>query len=202
MMTTLNNILSTARTLFYKYGLKSVSMDDVAKEAGVSKKTIYEYFEDKKALVKAIVAGFIKNNRETISECSKKSPNAVEEVLVQVKLLYATLSDINYNFFHELERMYPQAWQELTAYKKETFSMLIINNLERGIAEGFFRADLPLQFTADMRLHQISTAIDPVNFSEKKYDVHQLMMSFTDFYLHAITTKEGKELINKYQVSI
>jgi len=192
------NIVLKAQSLFYRYGIRNVSMDDLAKGLPVSKKTIYEHFPDKSSLIRAVVERFIENNKSILFHCSKASSNAVEEVLMQVEDSFTKLVEINYSFFYELERSFPDAWQLLVKYRDQTLLPLIISNLRRGIGEGMFRKDLTLQFTAEIRLLQMSTAINPGNFTEQKYSVHQLMREFTVFYLHGITTTKGKQLIDHY----
>jgi AcrR family transcriptional regulator len=193
-----NHILEAAQALFYRYGIRSVTMDDVARHLSVSKKTLYEYFEDKADLLTSIVEVFIQTNKSVLFSCSKNSLDAVQEVLLQVENPFEKLSEINYSFFYELEKSFPACWELLVKYRQRTLHPIIITNLKRGIEEGLFRSDISLHFTADIRLQHITTAINPKEFTEQKYTVHQLMREFATFYLHAITTTKGKQLIIQY----
>lgn len=195
------NILNKATVLFYRYGIRSISMDDIAREAGVSKKTIYQYYEDKNALVQAIAAEFVLANREILFECAKKSDDAVEEVVLQVERSFATLADINFCFFHEIEKYFPEAWQIITRYKNQTLQPIIITNLNRGIAEGYYNETIDPIFIADIRVQQITTALDPKDFTQYKYSAYDMMIRFTLFYLQSITTAKGKQKINKYLIN-
>jgi AcrR family transcriptional regulator len=191
------SVLLKAQALFYRYGIRSVSMDDVARLSAISKKTLYEHFHDKNELITAIVQEFIQSNKSVLFNCTRSS-DAVEEVLMQVEDSFTKLAEINYSFFYELEKFFPAGWQLLVKYRHRTLLPLIISNLKRGIEEGLFRENIALQFTADIRLQQITTAVNPGDFTEQKYSVHQLMTEFTIFYLHGITTIKGKQLINQY----
>ncbi len=193
-----DNILLQAQKMFYQYGIRNVSMDDIARELSVSKKTIYCYFDDKYALITSIAEEFIALNKPILLNCNEQSSDAVEEVLVQVEKSFAQLTNINYTFFYELERSFPKAWQLLLSYRQNAVLPIIIANLKRGIDEGLFRNDLDIRFIADLRLHQIITALTPGAFSGRRRSVHALMKELAEFYLHGITTIKGKERIKQH----
>jgi AcrR family transcriptional regulator len=178
--------------------LKSVSMDDLAKQAGVSKKTIYQAVDDKQELVGKVVDELIQCHNATMVSSQTTAVNAIEEVFNLICLPFDTLAAININFFYELEKYFPVEWKKLMEHKQKSMQPTIIKNLERGIAEGLYREDLNIAFTAAIRLQQISTALNPADFSDKKMDPRQLMNDLTLFYLHSITTTKGKRIITKY----
>ncbi|ANE52694.1 TetR/AcrR family transcriptional regulator [Flavisolibacter tropicus] len=191
-------VLQKAKELFFTYGLKSISMDDLAKQAGVSKKTIYQAVADKQELVGKVVDDLIQCHQATLTTSCTSSANAIEEVINLSCVPFDTLAAININFFYELEKFFPVEWKKLIAHKQKTMQPTIIKNLERGMAEGLYREDLNSAFTAAIRLQQISTALNPSDFNEKKMDTRQLMNDLTLFYLHSITTTKGKRIFTKY----
>lgn len=191
-------ILTKARELFFSYGLKSVSMDDLAKLAGISKKTIYQAFADKNELVNTIVDDLIRCHLQLFQECRQKAKNAVDEVLKQSSEPFDTWASVNQSFFYELERSFPEAWQKLEQHKRNTFRPGIMQNLEKGMAEGLYRPELEVAFTADIRLHQLTTALQPAAFANRRLPAAQLVRELTTFYLHGITTPKGKKRLNQY----
>ena len=191
-------IISKAKDLFFCFGLKSVSMDDVARQAGISKKTLYQSFEDKEELIHTIVVDLIESHRRLIAESRVKAADAVDEVLKQSAAPFETWAAVNPGFFHELEKFFPVSWNKLQDHKQKIFIPGIIRNLERGREEGNYRDDFPVAFVADFRFLQISSALQPRLITDQKMSVKQVKDELTRFYLHGITTGKGKKLLIKY----
>jgi AcrR family transcriptional regulator len=190
-------IIQKARDLFFLYGLKSVSMDDLAKQAGISKKTIYQFVSDKNELIEKVVEELVQCHKQALKKSVKESENAVMELFMQDTLPFSTIASVNIHFFHQLEKFFPAVWNRLLEHKQKIIRQAIIKNLQRGIDEGLYREDLNLQFVADIRLQQISTALNPVDFAQRRVDAGKLMSDFTIFYLHGIVNSNGKRLLNK-----
>jgi AcrR family transcriptional regulator len=191
-------IINKAKDLFFSYGLKSVSMDDLAKQAGISKKTIYQSVADKNELVHKVVEELIEEYKVALIQCSHMAQNAVGEVVLQSNTTVKILAPVNFSFFYELEKFFPAAWDIIVNHRHQIMLPFITNNLERGISEDFYRDDLQLSFLADLRLHQITTAFNPKSFSNKIWDTQKLMFQLTEFYLYGIANNKGKKLISKY----
>jgi AcrR family transcriptional regulator len=191
-------ILKKAKELFFSYGLKSVSMDDLAKQAGISKKTIYQVYADKNELINKIVEDLIHCHHRLLEECRGTAKDAVDEVLKQASRSSDTWAMVNQTFFFELEKSFPEAWQKLEQHKQKVLLPGIIKNLEKGVDEELYRDDVDVVFTADIRLHQLSSALQPGKFSIRRTNVNQLVEQLTAFYLHGITTEKGKKRLYKY----
>ncbi len=190
-------IIKKASELFFAYGVKSISMDDVAKSSGTSKKTLYQLVADKNELVDKVVEGFISCQTEAITPGAFPAKNAVEEVMNQTQSLFSVLSSVNISFFYDLEKFFPQAWNKLLEHKDKATLPCIVQNLERGIREDLYRPGLDIPFVAEVRLQQITTALRPDLFAEKNREAQKRMTALTDFYLHAITNAKGRQWIKK-----
>jgi AcrR family transcriptional regulator len=191
-------IINKARDLFFSYGLKSVSMDDLARKSGTSKKTIYQLVADKNELVDKVVEDLVRCHTEALGQCTAEARNAVEEVMLRGRVPFVTLASVNRNFFYELEKFFPFAWSRLITHRRQVMVPAIVANLERGVSEGHYRGDLNKNLIAGIRLQQIITALDPKEFTGQNISTQQLMNDLTEFYLHAITNNKGKQLLNKY----
>lgn len=191
-------IINKARDLFFTYGLKSVSMDDLARKSGTSKKTIYQLVADKNELVDKVVDDLVRCHAESLEQCTAEARNAVEEVVLRGRVPFITLASVNRNFFYELEKFFPAAWAKLAAHRQQVMVPAIIENLERGVKEGYYRDGLDKELIAGIRLQQIITALDPREFTTQATSTQKLMNDLTEFYLHAITNTKGKQLLNKY----
>jgi AcrR family transcriptional regulator len=192
------DISNKAAQLFFSYGLKSISMDDLAKKTGLSKKTLYQHFLDKNELVNDVADYLIDSHQQTFTHCAKQSKNAVEELFMQSDLTLTSLPNVNLPFFYDLQKYYPAVWDKIVVYKKEFLIPCFETNLQRGINEGFFRTELDIPFTAEIRLQQINAWFNQDEFSSHAQRQLQLQQDLTLFYLHGISTTKGKQVITKY----
>ena len=110
-------IKEKSKELFFSYGLKSVSMDDIAKKAGVSKRTIYEFFEDKNELVNEIVQDLVRSYSKLFRTSQSTAEDAIDEVIKQDDELLEIWTKIRPGFFYELERTFPETSEQLEQYK-------------------------------------------------------------------------------------
>lgn len=190
-------IIEKARKLFFSYGLKSVSMDDIANEVGISKKAIYEFFDDKNALVDAVVNEIIQSHEKLFESSRSTSKDAIDEVIKQDQGLSSICNGIKPSFFYQLENFFPDVWQALDEYKLKMYKN-IIENLARGQNERIYRKDIDEKLIADLRLHQLINLLKPQLLTDLNVRIKQLADEFTLLYLHSIATEKGKELIDKY----
>lgn len=190
-------IIEKARKLFFSYGLKSVSMDDIANEMGIPKKAIYKFFDDKNALVDAVVNEIIQSHKKLFESSRSTSKDAIDEVIKQDQGLSSICNGIKPSFFYQLENFFPDVWQVLDEYKLKMYKN-IIENLGRGQNERIYRKDIDLKLIADLRLHQLVNLLKPQVLTDLNVRIKQLADEFTLLYLHSIATEKGKELIDKY----
>lgn len=191
-------IVEKARSLFFTYGLRSISMDDLAKEAGVSKKTVYQVVADKNDLVMKVAHQLVHCFSEGLEHCRIHAPNAVAEVAMQARLPFAELTAISPTFFYDLEKFFPEAWLLITQQREEETLPYFRRNLQRGIAEGLFREAVDLELAPQIRLQQLRSALYPGALTTLQADVQQLVRRLTRFYLYAVTNAKGSKLIEKY----
>ncbi|TCZ73373.1 TetR/AcrR family transcriptional regulator [Flaviaesturariibacter aridisoli] len=190
-------ILDRARTLFFSFGLKSVSMDDVARQCGISKKTLYQHFADRETLVDTVLESLLSDHATASRASAAAARNAVEELDLLLSGPFCLLAGINWTFFYELEKAFPKAWQRLQQYSRGDLKEAVLRNLERGIEEGTYRTTLNREFTAELRIHQLRTALQPGAFGAL-LPGPALMRQLTLFYGYSITNEKGRKLISNY----
>jgi TetR/AcrR family transcriptional regulator, cholesterol catabolism regulator len=191
-------ILLKATDLFMRYGIRSITMDEIAAQLGISKKTIYQFFTDKDAMVEAVVNEEMKQNEEECREFSKTAENAVHEIFQAMDGIEEMLKTMNPQLIHDLEKHHPVAFKRLKQYKYQFLYTMIRENLERGIREGVYRSDLNAEITAR---HRIETSFMPFNqeaFPHNKFPMNQTCQELAILFLHSICNGEGKKLIEKY----
>lgn len=194
-----DRILSGADELFCRFGIKNVTMDDLSRHLGVSKKTLYQHYEDKNKLVLSIVENGMCAHQEKFEEIERTSKNAVEEILLTMHYMSGIFAAINPNVFYDMQRFHPEAWQIFRKFKEEKVMHQIIRNLEKGREQGLYRSDFSIKILARLRLEEIELGMSPSHFPADKYNLHDVTLQLLEHYLYGICTLKGHKLINKYK---
>ncbi|HEX7413158.1 MAG TPA: TetR/AcrR family transcriptional regulator [Bacteroidia bacterium] len=192
-------ITKSALTLFYKHGIKRVTMDDIAKEMGISKKTIYRFFHDKDALVNLLFETELKKNQLHIEEIHQQAKDPIHESVLIAQYLQKMFADINPVFFHDLHKQSGQALMDFNTFKRECMFNNLKRNITEGVKLGLYRSDLDIDFVAQYRVVQMDMFMTKVGDGFENMSMaraHQLIM---DIFMHGIATVKGHKLINKYK---
>lgn len=193
-------IVSEADKLFTKYGFKSVTMDDIAKQLGISKKTIYQHFSDKNELVTILIKEKLDSHDCLMQTGFNNAKDAVEEVFFAIKNMDETLSAMNAKLFYDLQKYHPKAWLYFKTFKENKLRETIYKNLQRGVAEGLFRENLNLEIITQMRLDQVDIIFSQHDqYNNNKYTIAQIMVEITEHFLYGICAAKGLELIKTYK---
>ncbi len=193
-------IISESDNLFCQHGFKSVTMDDIAKHLGMSKKTIYMHFSDKNEIVNMVIENKLNSQKCNIKEGSENAENAVHEVFFAVTNMKALLSNVNPNLFYDLQKYHPQAWLHFKNFRQKHLFETIYNNLIRGIKEGYYRKDIKPDILTQVRLEQIDLIFsNSSDYTNGRYGIAQVMAELTEHFLYGICSLKGHKLINKYK---
>ena len=192
-------ILETTRELFLKYGVRSVSMDDIAKHLGMSKKTIYNFFKDKDELLSAFATSFVQRNKEAFDEATKMAGDAVDEIFCVMKHLRNMMQHMNPKLFFDLQKYHPQAWKQIRDFREKHVTEMIQQNLENGIGQGLYRPDINIVVLAKLRLEQIEMTMNQNIFPMDKFNIAHVQLSLFEHFLYGICTLKGHKLVNKHK---
>ncbi len=192
-------IQQKARELFMRYGFKSVTMDEIASQLGISKKTVYQFFTDKDELVEAVMQGEMIHMQEVCHKQVNECMNAVDELFMDMDSLGEAIDAMNPQIIFDLEKFYPETHLKFKKHKHNFLLDAIKKNLERGIAEELYRNDLDVDITAKFRLESFFIAFNQEMFPYGKYSLVRVCLEMYNLYVHAITTEKGKILIEKYK---
>ena len=133
-------ILNAAENLFMKYGVRSISMDDISRHLSVSKKTLYQHFADKEDIVSMACQAHIDAMANQFNEIKDTSKNAIEELAQISVCLKQTMEDTNPSLLFDLQKFHPKAWSVWINHKHNFIRESVIRNLKQGIQEGYYRA--------------------------------------------------------------
>ncbi len=183
-------ILEKAQELYLKLGFRRVTMDDIATELGMSKKTIYQHFADKNALVEECSSYFLNKEKCREQEVAEQANDPIEEIIMSTKMMREMLGTINPVAFHDLQKYYPKAWAQYLQHKSH-FLEVVKNNLLKGIEKGLYRADLDIEILSRLRIESVDMAFNPDIFPEKKYRLLDIQLAFIDHFIRGIVTEKG-----------
>jgi TetR/AcrR family transcriptional regulator, cholesterol catabolism regulator len=192
-------ISSKAHGLVMKYGIRSVSMDDIANALGISKKTIYQYFADKDELVDAIVETVVNDNQQRCIQHRSTAQNAVEEIFKAKQLLREMFTDMNPSVLYDLQKYHPKAFARFLRHKNDFLYSMIKTNLERGLAEELYRTEMNIDIITRFRLESMLMVFNPDFFSKHKYSLLEAEEQLLEHFLFGIVSLKGYKLVLKYK---
>lgn len=192
-------IQQKAHELFMKFGIRSVSMDDIANQIGVSKKTIYQFFADKDALVGDIIQEEVVRMEQECVYCSVNARDAVDEIFLTIEIILEQFKSFNPTLVFDLRKFHHQAYQKIEAHKREYLLGLIIRNLERGVEEGIYREDIKIPVIARFRLESMMLAFDTELFPPKQFDLADITRELIELFVYGVANEKGYQLIEKYK---
>ena len=181
-----------------RYGIKSITMDEIATSLGISKKTIYQFFTDKDDLVFAVIEREIAENEAECEQFRDKAENAVHEVFLAVENLDELLRYTNPMVLYDLEKHHPRAFRHIREFKYQFLHGAMIENLRRGIEEGLYRGDINKDIVAKSRIEASFLVFNPDVFPHGKYSMSEVNYELARLFLHGVATEKGKLLIEKY----
>lgn len=191
-------VLQKARELFFRYGIKSITMDEIASQLGVSKKTIYHFFEDKDGIVQAIVHNEIAYLHEQCEKHRHNSENAVEEVFEFMQSVESLFEILNPLMLYDLEKFYPDTYAIFLRFKNSFLLETIRLNLLRGREEALFRSDIHVDIMTVYRLEISFLPLKQNLFPFGKYSVLQVSNEVLYHFMLGICTEKGKKLVDQH----
>jgi len=194
-----DKILTVALELFFKFGIKRVTMDDIAKELGMSKKTIYHFYKEKDDLVNQLCAVELTKETNKFDEIKRVAKDPIHEIMLISEKMREMMQHINPVFFMDLQKFYPNAFKSFQKFKEECAFKDILRNIKEGKVAGVYREDINEEFAARVRLAQIDMLMFGNYFSFEKVSFvksHELML---DMFVHGICTVKGHKLISNYK---
>ena len=192
-------ILIEAEQLFFRYGVKSITMDEIATHLGISKKTIYQFYKDKKELVYKVVETKMQRQEVEMEEITDSAIDPVHEVILTSDLLKKVFQNMNPFLLMEVQKYYPRAYSVFQSHRDKCIFLNIFNNMKKGIDMGLYRAGIDVDTISRLRMVCIDAAFNPENFPLAKKNLNELQLQLIEHFLYGICTLKGHKLINKYK---
>ena len=195
-----DRILQKAHSLFMTYGIRSVSMDEIAAHLGISKKTIYQFYADKDALVDAVLEIEMNNMQCDCATHKDACENAVHEIFLAMDTVEEMFSSFNPAILYDLEKYHPKGYKKFMDHHNTYLYSIIKNNLERGMAEGNYREGINIDIIARYRIGTMFMIFNVNVFPNGKYQLGNLCKEITDNFLHGLLAPQAFPLITKYKL--
>lgn len=190
---TRQKILEIATEQFARFGVRTITMEDIARQAGISKKTIYQEFADKRDLVKEVFSNILEEDRKRLAFIMESEDGVIEHLVQTSQMMRERLSSINPMVILEVQKYFPEAWKMFETFKENTIQSDLINVLEKGKELGYFRTEIDTQILAKVRMNQVTSAFDPSNFTNPEFNFVEEQMVLLDHFLHGIFTEKGRQ---------
>jgi AcrR family transcriptional regulator len=192
-------ILKGVEELFFKYGIKNITMDEIARHLGMSKKTIYQYFKDKDEIVHSLMLHSLEQDKCRIKNTYANSKNVVEEVFKMMDEMREMFGRINPILFYELHKFYPQTWEVFQEFKSTFILNMVEASLKRGQADGYIRNDIDLKIMSRHRVEMIQEALRGEAFPSDQFNLLDVQLALSEHFLYGVCTLKGHKLINKHK---
>ncbi|HEX6914941.1 MAG TPA: TetR/AcrR family transcriptional regulator [Chitinophagaceae bacterium] len=187
-----------AEELFKRFGIRSVTMDEISNQLGISKKTLYQSYTDKEEIVSAVFDGIIGENKQRCVVDRQMAENAVHEVFLAFDNVLQMFAEINPAILFDLQKYHPNVYSKFNDYKYHFLYDVISDNLRRGIEEGLYRTELNVDIMTRYRIESSMLAFNTDIFPQSKKDLVGVERELMEHFLFGIATTRGTKLINKY----
>jgi TetR/AcrR family transcriptional regulator, cholesterol catabolism regulator len=192
-------IIQKADEICRKVGFRAMTLDEIASQLSISKKTIYQYFKDKDELVDQIMEIEIKQTKEDCLMCSESAENAIDEYMMSLEIMCQDMRDTNPILLHDLQKFYYPTFLKLFELKNSFFTSIVSHNLRRGIEEGIYEKEIDIDILTKMRIETIMLPLQQEIFPADKYDFVKVNEVMLYHFLNGIITDKGRILLKEYK---
>ncbi|MFH1297035.1 MAG: TetR/AcrR family transcriptional regulator [Bacteroidota bacterium] len=181
--------------LYQRYGIKSVTMDDVARHLGISKKTLYEFFTDKEDLVKQVLIRDYDMKLAFFLEIERKNLNAIEELFEVYKMIKEIFKDYNPSVEYDIRKYYPALFSQLREIKRTRMYELSMKNMNKGKREGLYRSDLNASIVARLHVFRVENILESELFSIEELTSIKVFHEIFVYHLNGILSDKGRQFM-------
>ncbi|MDC0304220.1 TetR/AcrR family transcriptional regulator [Flavobacteriales bacterium] len=184
-------ILGQVTILFMQYGIKSLTMDDIARHLGMSKKTLYQSFSDKAELVIKGIQSYMDEENKALCSIQEKSENAIEEMFLISQHVSQHLQSMHPSILFDLEKYYPAAFKKFNEYKTQIILACIARNIKEGIEQGLYRENINIPIVAGLYVGRMDIIFDQQLFPAIKYSPKDVYFEAIRYHIRGIASEKG-----------
>ena len=184
-------LLESAMLMFQRYGLKSVTMSDIARELGISKKTVYKHVANKEELINGCCEFSLEDVHRKLAYLQQHAVNAIDELFYVDGFMREKLETHLHIMEFQLERHFPEAHRQLTAKRQALILAFQRNNLQRGIEEALYRPEIDIEIVAQLYYSKIHSLLTQSAHHPVIPNLKELLGQALVYHSHGIATPEG-----------
>lgn len=194
-----SRILEKGTELFFRYGVKTVTMDAIASDLGISKKTIYQHFPDKETMVSQVVKSFLEQEEKKWELMEKQYPNVIEKMYKSFEVVKETLTHMNPRLLFEIQKFFPAAYRLFVNHHEKCVHSKLTADFKKGMQFGYFRDDVDVELLARLRMAEVGLVFNPEFYPNNKLSLFETQMLLMDIFMRGILTEKGLVLYKSYQ---
>ena len=191
------DILMQAAELFTKYGVKSMTMDDVARHLGISKKTLYQYVDNKKDLVKKSIQLHIDEEQCCMDDALQCEGNAIDELMMMTKMVGSQMKDMHPSVIFDLKKYYLEAYKCLALHRDEFIYSNIKRNIEDGMKSGLYRSNINAEILTRLYLSMVNVILDPESITLSQHSAADIHIEMIRYHIRGIASSKGREYLKQ-----
>lgn len=184
-------IIERASQVFMRLGIKTVTMDDIAREMGISKKTLYKYFKDKNELVSTIIELKLQMDESACGVVKIEAENAIDELIKISQFVMENFQAVNPTVFHDLQKYHPESWAKVQEHKWVFIYKTMSANIDRGIKEGIYRDNINNDIISKLYVASTDLILEGKTFPWPEYKFHELYDEIIRFQIRGLANEKG-----------
>ena len=197
-MEPIKKILNEVDQLFMRYGIKSMTMDSISKELGISKKTLYQFVDNKTDLIEQVIRWHMEAELLALTEIRENAKDAIDEILGIAQYGVQQLRELNPTAIYDLQQHYKKVWNLLESLHMQHVYAFIKGNLEKGIEEGLYRNDFNPDIVAKLYGGKTLLVVNEDVFPLKDYNKEKLFEEYIQYHIHGVASAKGLKRLEKY----
>jgi AcrR family transcriptional regulator len=183
--------------LFFRYGVRSLTMDDIARHLGISKKTLYQFVTDKDDLVLKAMGLYMEKDHSIVEAIHAEATDALDELFRLIAYMNIRMQQMNPAILYDIQKYHPQAFRLFTDYKHRVIRQHVERNLREGLAQGLYRDNLNIPIVARLYVARIDVILDHEQFPPVEFDHRTVFIEHMRYHIRAIASERGIELMKE-----
>jgi hypothetical protein len=183
--------------LFMRLGIRSLTMDDISRHLGISKKTLYKHASNKNDLVKKCIQLSVTTDQCQLGEINSDNENAIDQMFAINKMMSEKLSNIHPAILFDIQKYHPEAWKVMEDHKACYIHEQVIENLKLGQEQGLYRGNLNGDIVSKIDVALINTMMNPEVFPSGKYTMRDVHREVARYHLKGVASASGMEYIQE-----
>ena len=196
---TKDRIKQVAHELLLQFGIRSISMDDIAAKLGMSKKTIYQFYTDKDELVEAVIGSLIFTNQETCRADRQNAENAIHEIFIAMDMVTEIFRSMNPSVLFDLQKYHPATFSKFLNHKNEFLLSMMRQNMIRGIHEELYRKEINVEVMSRYRVESMFLPFNQEFVKNAKASLLDIEQELIIHFLYGLVTLKGYKMVLKYK---